>query len=101
MADLWQDQWTDRLLLGTAADLNPWNRFQPAKLLPEHYYVLFRCAVSADPKVEEGDGREIVQRFLAHQIDSLHGDRKHFLHHAEQDLGEAGLLTRRPAPSPS
>jgi hypothetical protein len=96
MADLWQDQWIDRLLLGTAAALNPWSTFKPAQLLPEHYYVLFRCAVAAEPEIVEGGDREVVQRFIAHQIDNCHGDREHFLHNAGQDLSEAGLLTDPP-----
>lgn len=96
MADIWQDQWTDRLLLGTAADLHPWSRFEPAKLLPEHYYVLFRCAASLDPEIKEGPDREVVRRFLALQIDEYYGDREHFLHQAEQELGKAGLLGERP-----
>lgn len=90
---LWQDQWLYRLPLATAAALHPWTRNEPAELLPEEFYTLFRCVQTADPSDPTEHG--FVKCFLAKMVDQ-HQGREHFLHHTSQALREEGLLPKRP-----
>jgi len=90
VATVWQDQWHYRLVLGTAAALNPWTRRAEARLRPEEFYTLFRCVESADPDDESGHGR--AKQFIAEQV----GDRADFLQQAEAVLHDMELLPDRP-----
>lgn len=90
MALVWQDQWMYRLVLGTAAALNPWTRRKAAHLLPYELYVLYRC-------VEDAAGLDRSEyRAAKRYIANLVGDRKHFLRGVKKQLSNIQLLPKRP-----
>lgn len=99
LAFLWQEQWLYRLILGAAAALNAWTHRQPASLLPEECYALFRCVETAVPESVAPDDdiqHEVVKRILARLVDDLYGDRTRFLANVGQALHADGLLPNRP-----
>lgn len=98
MAGIWPQQHFYKPILDAVAALNDWNRFEPATLLLEDYYALFRCvqSVDLDDRTEHGE----VKRFIAHQVDSFHGDRELFLDEAADYLTSAGLLLPPPQTMP-
>lgn len=92
MAWLWQDQWYYRYVLQAATALRNWTRGEDAELSLAEYYILYRCALSANPDDDTQHGW--VKCFLARQVEAFHAPREHFLTQAEGYLREVGLLPR-------